>query len=118
MLPVQLPRVSRARVYLLEKRVWSSLRSALVIRVRVTSVAGQGEVCRIIISAMLTGNDVLDLERRKRQVFLPEQTMFAAIAGPLTDKFTDRCAHQLGGRRARMARAFACKKPIRSIAST
>jgi hypothetical protein len=86
--------------------------------VRVTSVAGQGKVCGSVIPAMLAGNDVLDLERRKREIFLLEQALFTAIASPLTDKFADRCVHQLGGRLARMARAFACKRPIRSIAST
>ena len=86
--------------------------------VRVASVAGQGKICRIVIAAMLAGNDVLNLECRKRQVLSLEQTVFAAIAGSVTDKLPDRCVHQLCGRLARMTRAFACKIPIRSIAST
>jgi hypothetical protein len=67
---------------------------------------------------MLTGNNVLDPERRDWEVLLPEQTIFTAIVSPLTDKVAERRIHQLGGRLAKMARAFACKRPIRSIAST
>ena len=83
----------------------------------VASVAGQGQVGRLIIPTMLARNDVLNVERRKWQVFLPEQTVFAAIAGSATDKCADGSVHQLWARLARRTRAFACKIPIRSIAS-
>ncbi len=63
--------------------------------VRVASVAGQGQVSRLIIATVLARNDVLDVERRKRQVLLPEQIIFAAIAGSATDKRADRGVHQL-----------------------
>jgi hypothetical protein len=61
--------------------------------VRVASVAGQGKVCRIVIATVFTRNDVLDLESRKWEVLLLEQTVFAAMAGSLTDTFTNRCIH-------------------------
>jgi hypothetical protein len=53
--------------------------------VRVASVAGQGQVARLIITTMLASNDVFDLECRKREVLLPKQTIFAAIAGSAPD---------------------------------
>lgn len=86
--------------------------------VRVASVAGQGQVSRLIIATVLARNDVLDVERGKRQALLVEQTIFAAVAGSATDKSADRGVHQLCGRLARRTRAFACKIPIISIAST
>ena len=86
--------------------------------VRVASVASQREVCRIVIAAVLAGNDVLDLERRKRQVLLFEQTVLTAMACSPMDKCPNRCVHHPCGRGARTVRAFACKMPIRSIAST
>ena len=61
---------------------------------------------------------VLNVEPRKREVRLLEQTILAAIAGAATDKCAHRCVPQRCGRLARMARAFACKIPIRAIAST
>jgi len=86
--------------------------------VSVASVAGQGQVGRMVITAMLAGNDVLNVEPRKGQVLLLEQTIFAAMTGAVPDKVANRGIHQCCGRLARMARAFACKIPIRSIAST
>lgn len=58
--------------------------------VRVASVAGQRKVCRVVIAAMLARNDMLDLEARKRQVFLLEPTILAAIAGAATNQFALR----------------------------
>src|SRR5262249_40646862 len=84
----------------------------------VASVAGQGKVGRMVIATMLARNDVLNVEPRKGEVLLLEQTILAAMAGAVTDKVTNRCIHQCCGRLARMARAFACKIPMRSIAST
>ena len=86
--------------------------------VRVASVASQREVGRIVIAAVLSGNDVLNLERRKGEVLLFEQTVLAAIAGPAMDKLPDRCVDHTCGAGVRSVRAFACKMPIRSIAST
>ena len=85
---------------------------------RVALVAGQGKIRRSVIPAMRARNDVLDMKRRKRKMFLLEETVFTAISGSATNKFADRSVHQLGGRLAGMARALACKIPIRSIAST
>lgn len=84
---------------------------------RVASIAGQDQIRRLIIATVLARNDVLNVERRKRELLLPEQTVFAAIAGPAKDKRADRGVHQLCGRPERRARALACKTPIRSIAS-
>src|SRR5262252_8658056 len=41
----------------------------------VASVAGQGKVCRMVIAPMLAGNDVLNVEPRKGEVLLLEQTI-------------------------------------------
>ena len=40
--------------------------------VRVASVAGQGQIRRLIIATVLARNDVLNVERRKRELLLPE----------------------------------------------
>jgi len=63
--------------------------------VRVASIAGQGQVTRLLVTTVLASNDVFDLECRKRQVLLSKQTIFAAIAGSAPDKRADRCVHQL-----------------------
>jgi hypothetical protein len=86
--------------------------------VRVASVTGPGEIRRSVIPAMHARNDVLDMRRRKRKMFLLEETVFTVISSSATTKFADRSVHQLGGRPAAMARALACKIPTRSIAST
>ena len=86
--------------------------------VSIASVAGQGEVCRIVLAAVFAGNDVLNVESRKREMLLREQTVLATMARSATDAFANRCVHQLCGRLPRRIRAFACKIPMRSIAST
>ena len=82
------------------------------------SVTGQGKVREILIATVLAGNDMLNMEGRKRKVLLLEPTIFAAVACAVTDEGADCGIHQHYGRWARMARAFACKRPMNSMAST
>jgi hypothetical protein len=84
---------------------------------RVASVAGQGQIRGLIIAAVLARNNVLNVEGRKRELLLAEQTIFAAIACSAKDKYADRRVHQLCRRLERRTRTLACKIPIRSIAS-
>lgn len=84
----------------------------------VAAVTGQGEVREIVMTTMLAGNDMLDVKGRKREVLLLEPTIFTAVSGAAPDEVADCGVHQHCGRRVRMARAFACKRPMRSKAST
>jgi hypothetical protein len=58
----------------------------------VASVAGQGEVRRIIGPAVLLGDDVFDAVG-EASGFLPEQEVFAAVRSPLADKLSSRSVH-------------------------
>jgi hypothetical protein len=53
----------------------------------VASIAGQGEVVRIIRPAVLLRDDVLNVMRESGE-FLPEQAIFAAASNSLANKFS------------------------------
>ena len=64
---------------------------------RIAPVACKGKIRRIIGTAVLARDDVLHLERRKRELVLSQTAVLTAIARSATDKLKDRGILQPGG---------------------
>ena len=73
---------------------------------------------RIVRTAMFSRKDMLDVKRHVRLCRLWEPTVFAAMAGSVTDRPLDGCVHHASATRARRARALAWRMLMKSIAST
>src|SRR5208283_1565537 len=67
---------------------------------------------------MFSRKDMLDVKRHVRLSRLWEPTVFAAMAGSVTDRPLDGCVHHASATRARRARALAWRMLMKSIAST
>ena len=84
----------------------------------VASLTGEGKIRRIVRTAMFSRKDMLDVKRHVRLCRLWEPTVFAAMAGSVTDRPLDGCVHHASATRARRARALAWRMLMKSIAST
>lgn len=61
--------------------------------VQVVLVAGKGQIAWGIRTAVLTSDNVFDLEWEERIILLMEPAVFAASPGALPDQFPRRCIH-------------------------
>lgn len=57
--------------------------------------AGEGKIANIIATAMLPGNDVLNVEGGKGRVVLMQLTVFATITSALANENSRRFLHHL-----------------------
>ena len=86
--------------------------------VQVAPVTGERKVRRGVITAMLLGNDILDMEGSKGDRNLWKLAVFAAPTGSLTNQFSKGVVHQVTLRLASAARARDWRRAIKSTAST
>jgi hypothetical protein len=84
----------------------------------VASFTGQGKVRRVVRSTMLARQDMLDVKRYVSLRRLGEPTVFASIARPFTHGKFRRRVHSAFATRTNRARALACRRLTKSIAST
>lgn len=81
-------------------------------------IAGEGEVRGVVATAVLPGNDVLDVESDERRGRLRHAAVFASVTGPPTDQSADGRVHYGDGNIASRLRAFAWRMLMTWIAWT
>jgi hypothetical protein len=63
--------------------------------VKIAINAGKSKILEIIAAAVNFGNDVLNMERRKRRIILMQMTILASVLSTLTNLNPDLCADHL-----------------------
>ena len=86
--------------------------------VEVAVVAGQGKVISEVAAPVLFGDDVFDVETRKRIVVLEQATILATILRPLPNQLPQRLIHQEPLCFLSKARALDCKMAMKLLAQT
>jgi hypothetical protein len=81
-------------------------------------MAGKGEVIRVVGAAVLPGDDVLDVERDQRDVFLQQPTVFAAPPSSRSNEVADGPRRHAPEARKSVPRALACRIVRKSRAAT
>jgi hypothetical protein len=84
----------------------------------VAAVATPSAILRRINAAMLLGENVLDVERCKRNRRVWNVAVFAPLTGTFADELTKKALHQAVGERFKKARALAWRMEMKSIAAT
>lgn len=74
---------------------------------QVTPRATQSEVGKLRETAVLLGDDMIDLETCERQGRLRQAAVFAAVSGPMPHLYSQLLVHQTEVVRARTTRALA-----------
>jgi hypothetical protein len=72
----------------------------------IASAARPGEIRRVVIAAVLLGDDVFDMKRRVGVGVLWQPAILAALAGSLPDKISRLGIHASAGRAAQQAAGF------------
>lgn len=107
-----LPAWMEERDHVAVKRVAAAKIRALL---EVAPVAAPAAVLGQIRTAVLPGDDVLDVEGRYRYRPIRKVTVFAAAAGPFSNDLAERLSHRGAADCFRRARAFACRMAMTSI---
>jgi hypothetical protein len=84
-----------ARVKQADKRAAFRVKPAQVRPlVHIAVVTGKSEVSTVVVAAMLSSDDMLDVICEERLRVLRQVTVFAAMTSPLADKLPERLVHQ------------------------
>ena len=85
--------------------------------VQIAPITGQREIGGIVVAAMLSGNNMLDVKGRQRHRCLRQATVFAFLTGPATNEFSNGCVHQVAVCYSNILWALAWRMAIKSTAS-
>jgi hypothetical protein len=72
---------------------------------KVAPVAAPAPVVNVIRSAVLSGDDVLDMKHGRHRRMVREVTVLTPLTGPLANEWSERASHQAD--RLSKAQAFA-----------
>src|SRR6266567_137636 len=84
--------------------------------IQVTAITGEAEIGRIVVTAVLLRNNVLDVERNVDRI-LWQSAVLATLTGSLSDQVANSGVYH-EGHLARNVLAFAFRMPRRSMLST
>jgi hypothetical protein len=112
--PLVLPGIEQARLFACFRvnaaQVWSL--------VEIAAMTGKRKILGRILPAVLSGNNVFDVERRQRLEIVMKPTVFASSASPLLHQPAQSRVHQVALRLASQIRALAWRTEIKSSACT